>query len=294
MAAEEEVPPSFVCPITQEVMRDPVSPADGQSYERDAIAAWLRAQDTSPVTNERLPSKRLTANHALRNAIEEHAAMARRAARSPAPPPPPRPADAAKLILLGDSGVGKTSLVHRVKEGRFSATPEATIGVSFCPHSVALPAGRGAVLLHLWDTAGQEKYAAFTRAYFRGAAAALVAYDLTKRGSYVGAQRWAAEVARECGECAPVLVLVGNKSDLAPSARTVGAAEAEAAALARGMLFAEVSAKDGAGVEALFQRVAAMVADRRKAARAVECAGRGLALADPGPREPAPGGCCQQ
>ena len=73
------------------------------------------------------------------------AAMRRRAPRSPAPRRQSRPADAAKLILLGDSAVGKTSLVHRVKEGRFSDKPESTIGVSFCPHSVRLPAGRGTV-----------------------------------------------------------------------------------------------------------------------------------------------------
>ena len=287
--SEEEVPPSFVCPITQEVMRDPVSTADGQSYEADAISAWLRTHDTSPVTNERLPSKRLTRNHALRNAIEEHAAMRKQGTRSPAPRRQSRPADAAKLILLGDSGVGKTSLVHRVKEGRFSDKPEATIGVSFCPHSVRLPAGRGTVLLHLWDTAGQEKYHAFTRSYFRGAAAAIVAYDITNRESYTGAQRWAAELTRECGGgAAPVVALVGSKSDLADTSRAVCRDEAEGAAAAQGMLFAEVSAKDGAGVDELFRTVAALIADRQGAARAVD---RGLTLA--AAHEPAhAGGCC--
>ena len=85
MAAEEEVPPSFVCPITQEVMRDPVSTADGHTYERDAIERWLRTRRTSPMTGATLSSRALIPNLALRKLCREWAA------RNP-PTPNSRPA----------------------------------------------------------------------------------------------------------------------------------------------------------------------------------------------------------
>ena len=180
---DDAVPPSFICPITAEVMTDPVTTADGQSYEHDAIQEWLRSHNTSPVTNARLPNKKLTKNHALRNAIGEYQAQqleqekrqqqqqaAASSSSSPlqqiadAAPPPSIGGDAAKVILLGNSGVGKTSLVRRVKENRFQETAQTTIGLSFCEYSIPLPGGRS-VPIHLWDTAGQEKYRAFTKSY---------------------------------------------------------------------------------------------------------------------------------
>ena len=145
----------------------PVTAADGHSYERTAIEQWLASSDLSPLTGQRLPHKQLTRSHALRNAIEEeHAAVAAAQAAGGFENVPAAPTGV-KVILLGDSAVGKSSLVHRVKEGSFSASAsQPTIGCSFCTHTVTSPNQSFApVNLAIWDTAGQEKYRAFTRQY---------------------------------------------------------------------------------------------------------------------------------
>ena len=128
-----------------------------------------------------------------------------------------------KVILLGDSNVGKTSLLHRVKEGSFSESAQPTIGCSFCMHTVAH--GSQNVGLAIWDTAGQEKYRSFTRQYFRGASAAALVYDTTCGPSLDGARRWLRDVRTELDDIA--VVLVGSKSDLtAQSAPPPGARDA--------------------------------------------------------------------
>lgn len=158
-ASNADVPPSFVCPLTLETMTDPVTAADGHSYEHEAIAKWLQGSSLSPLTGQPLHNKSLTRSHALRNAIQEHeqaqaAARRRAAGRQPA---------GVKVILLGDSNVGKTSLVHRIKENTFAiSASQPTIGCSFCTHTVTSPTGER-LALAIWDTAGQEKYRSFTR-----------------------------------------------------------------------------------------------------------------------------------
>ena len=152
---EIDVPPSFICPLTLEPMLDPVTAADGHSYECEAITKWLRESNLSPLTGEALPHKRLTRSHALRNAIQEHqqaqAERQKQQARIPMAP------TGAKVILLGDSGVGKSSLVHRLKEGTFTGEVGPTIGCSFCSHTIALPNSSGKLSLAIWDTAGQVR-----------------------------------------------------------------------------------------------------------------------------------------
>ena len=158
-ASNADVPPSFVCPLTLEVMSDPVTAADGHSYEHEAIAKWLQSSSLSPLTGQRLQHKHLTRSHALRNAIQEHEQAQARARKRAAARQP----SGIKVILLGDSNVGKTSLVHRVKENTFTASAsQPTIGCSFCTHVVTAPSGER-LTLAIWDTAGQEKYRSFTR-----------------------------------------------------------------------------------------------------------------------------------
>jgi len=204
-----EIPPAFICPFTQDIMKDPVTASDGHSYEASAITTWLRSSDLSPLTGQPLPHKQLTRSHALRNAIQEHeqARVARQkrlqAAGAAAP-------SGSKVILLGDSAVGKSSLVHRVKEGTFSAAAsQPTIGCSFCTHAIALPTGR--VTLAIWDTAGQEKYRAF----------------VTGATDRIPAGRLAGWLAGELGEAAACCC--GCSSDCA-----LAAARADAPILPRG------------------------------------------------------------
>ena len=253
--SEREYPPAFICPITQELMRDPVTAADGHSYERTAIEQWLASSDLSPLTGQRLPHKQLTRSHALRNAIEEwQAGSASSPSKPPAAPAPAMPSGAAlKLIVLGDAGVGKTSFVHWVKERAFNAMTQPTIGCSFVSHTLELPqnirenTNISAITLNIWDTAGQEKYRAFTRQYFRGAVAALLMYDITRSESFAAVSTWLSELQREAPNIAASVV--GCKLDL-EAQRKVTRAEAEAFARGNSLGFFECSAKAGTNVDA--------------------------------------------
>ena len=263
---KEDLPPSFVCPLTLEPMTDPVTAADGHSYECEAITKWLRESNLSPLTGEVLPHKRLTRSHALRNAIQEHqqAQTERRKQQSRLPAAP----TGTKVILLGDSGVGKSSLVHRLKEGTFTGEVGPTIGCSFCTHSVALPDSSGKLSLAIWDTAGQEKYRSFTRQYFRGAAACVVLYDITSLASFEGAKKWLDDVKQELGGAkGVVIVLVGAKLDCAATLRQVSTEQGQQLAAKEKALHLECSSKDGTNVDQTFENVARLLVERGLAAR---------------------------
>jgi len=213
----------------------------------------------------------------------------------------------AKIVSLGDSGCGKSSLTIRLCEGRFSPHHDVTIGVEFgsrivpvgppaslqlninnpisAAASVSAPNGGGKgspkqkyMKLSLWDTAGQETYKSITRSYFRGASGALLVFDITRRSTFLSATSWLNDL-RQIAEEDIVVVLVGNKSDLAPSStvsRVNGATDGskdggdddknlrevtreEAEAWCRQnkvMRYVETSAKSGEGVERAFLEVA--------------------------------------
>ena len=160
LVAGDDPPPAFVCPLTLEMMSDPVTAADGHSYEKKAIEHWLQSSRISPLTGGELSNGTTTSNHALRNAIEDYRAakeLDKVSKNMTSSKSRPFSKDGPKTILLGDSNVGKTSLVLRVKEGTFKQDSlQATIGCSFCEHEATLPHG-GPLRLALWDTAGQEK-----------------------------------------------------------------------------------------------------------------------------------------
>lgn len=143
----------------------------------------------------------------------------------------------AKLVCIGDSATGKSSLTIRLCEGRFSALHDVTIGVEFGSRIVpvgppanssllasasatsALPASNNPgqaqkkMKLSLWDTAGQETYKSVTRSYFRGASGALLVFDITRRETFEHATSWLHDL-RQIAEEGIVVILVGNKSDL--------------------------------------------------------------------------------
>ncbi|RDW83181.1 putative GTP-binding protein ypt4 [Coleophoma crateriformis] len=195
----------------------------------------------------------------------------------------------AKLVCIGDSGTGKSSLTIRLCEGRFSPHHDVTIGVEF--GSRIVPVGRVSqpkpstrdpeleniseglpdppchkpvaeqkhMKLSLWDTAGQETYKSVTRSYFRGASGALLVFDISRRPTFEHVTDWLNDL-RQIAEPDIVVVLVGNKSDLAAgdeNKREVTQQEAEEWARRNGVLeYVETSAKSGEGVEMAFGRVA--------------------------------------
>ena len=217
----------------------------------------------------------------------------------------------AKIVSLGDSGCGKSSLTIRLCEGRFSPHHDVTIGVEFGSRIVPVgpPASlqlninnpisssmnavsRGAngnskrptspkqhyMKLSLWDTAGQETYKSITRSYFRGASGALLVFDITRRSTFLSATSWLNDL-RQIAEEGIVVVLVGNKSDLAPSSTVSKSSSSDASARIHDddernlrevtreeaedwcrqnkvMQYVETSAKSGEGVERAFLEVA--------------------------------------
>merc|ERR1712048_728506 len=116
-----------------------------------------------------------------------------------------------KLVLLGDSAVGKSSLVLRFVRGQFFEYQESTIGAAFLTQTVAL--NDTTVKFEIWDTAGQEKYHSLAPMYYRGSAAAIVVYDITRRSSFQTLKNWVQEL-QALGPENIVIALAGNKVDL--------------------------------------------------------------------------------
>ncbi|EPY25533.1 Rab family, other [Strigomonas culicis] len=161
-----------------------------------------------------------------------------------------------KVVLLGDSGVGKSSLVQRLK-GEWNENLSSTVGASFYRYTplATSAAHAGAKLsFDIWDTAGQERYRSLASMYYRGAAAAVITYDLTSHDSFEHAKYWVRELQTNSPD---TLVLVfGNKKDLGEAARQVPAAESQAYCVENALLRAEGSAKNAEGVVEAFDQIA--------------------------------------
>jgi len=156
-----------------------------------------------------------------------------------------------KVVLIGDSGVGKSNLLSRFTRGEFNIDTKSTIGVEFATRSINVDGKT--VKAQIWDTAGQERYRAITSAYYRGAVGALLVYDIAKHATYVNVTRWLKEL-RDHADSNIVIMLVGNKSDL-KHLRAVPTEEAKAFASENGLSFIETSALDASNVESAFQNI---------------------------------------
>jgi len=163
-----------------------------------------------------------------------------------------------KFIVIGDSSVGKSCLLHRLIDGRFSRGNTHTIGVEF--GSKTLDVNGKLVNLQIWDTAGQERYRSVTRSYYRGATGAIVVYDITSRESFEHALSWLTD-AKAFARQDVVVICVGNKNDL-PDQRQVKFMEAATFAHENEILFIETSAATGEGVESAFLQVVKQLLSR--------------------------------
>jgi small GTP-binding protein len=158
-----------------------------------------------------------------------------------------------KVVLLGESSVGKTSLVNVVQDDAFSSDYTPTVGSSFIVRTVVVDDIE--VKLNIWDTAGQERYRALTPMYYRDAHFVVLVYAVDNTHSFDRLESWRRDIENECNPV-PHLVILGNKLDLADM-RTVSAEAAEAAARAMDARFYEISAKDQPGdVIAIFDDMA--------------------------------------
>ncbi|KAK6480744.1 ras-related protein Rab-43-like [Huso huso] len=158
-----------------------------------------------------------------------------------------------KIVLIGDAGVGKTCVVQRFKSGIFVERQGSTIGVDFTMKTMDIQGKR--VKLQIWDTAGQERFRTITQSYYRSANGAIIAYDISKKGTFASVPRWIEDVKKYAGSNI-VQLLIGNKSDLT-ELREVPFEEAQALASQFDVFdTVETSAKDCSNVEEAFAKVA--------------------------------------
>ncbi|KAJ4808491.1 Ras-related protein Rab-11A [Rhynchospora pubera] len=184
-----------------------------------------------------------------------------------------------KVVLIGDSGVGKSNLLSRFTRNEFNLESKSTIGVEFATRSLTV---EGKVLkAQIWDTAGQERYRAITSAYYRGAVGALLVYDVTRRSTFENAERWLREL-REHTDPNMIVMLVGNKSDL-HHLIAVPTEDGQSMAEREGLYFMETSALESTNVENAFAEVLTSIY-KIVSKRAVE-AGDDAAAAVPGQGE---------
>ena len=153
-----------------------------------------------------------------------------------------------KILLLGDSGVGKSCIVLRYTDNTFSQNLMSSIGVDFKLKNIEID--NKTIKLQIWDTAGMEKFHTLTTSYYKGAHAFLIVFDITKRDSFEHIRNWMADID-EFAKPGVLRILVGNKCDL-ENERVVSENEAKEIALKYWINYIETSAKEKTNIESLF------------------------------------------
>ncbi|XP_077252248.1 ras-related protein RIC2 [Tasmannia lanceolata] len=185
-----------------------------------------------------------------------------------------------KLVLIGDSGVGKSNLLSRFTRNEFSLESKSTIGVEFATRSLNVD---GKVIkAQIWDTAGQERYRAITSAYYRGAVGALLVYDVTRHSTFENVERWLKEL-RDHTDPNIVVMLIGNKSDLRHLV-SVSTEDGKSFAERESLYFMETSALESTNVDNAFAEVLTQIY-RIVSKKAVETGDDGTAATVPGKGE---------
>ncbi|XP_050512572.1 ras-related protein Rab-35 [Diabrotica virgifera virgifera] len=159
-----------------------------------------------------------------------------------------------KLLIIGDSGVGKSSLLLRFSDNTFTGSYITTIGVDFKIKTVTVNGAK--VKLQIWDTAGQERFRTITSTYYRGTHGVIVVYDVTSGESFANVKRWLHEIEQNCDLVNKVLV--GNKNDT-PDRKVVLTEDAQRFADTMNIKLFETSAKDNVNVEEMFLSITKLV-----------------------------------
>ena len=167
--------------------------------------------------------------------------------------------NAVKVVFLGESGTGKSSVITRYVHNTFTASPVSTIGASFL--CVTVPAGDRKIELALWDTAGQEAYRGLTPMYYRNAIVAILVFDITSRDSFEAIPNWLDDLHSMCDERL-IIILCGNKVDMMAT-REVTLEEAESLASSNKITYVETSAKTGEGISILIEIAVRKVMEQR-------------------------------
>ncbi|TPX33314.1 hypothetical protein SmJEL517_g03710 [Synchytrium microbalum] len=194
-----------------------------------------------------------------------------------------------KLLLIGDSGVGKSCLLLRFADDTYTESYISTIGVDFKIRTIELEGKT--VKLQIWDTAGQERFRTITSSYYRGAHGIIVVYDVTDQDTYSNVKQWLQEIDRYANEGVNKL-LVGNKSDLTTK-KVVDYQVAKDFSDQLGIPFLETSAKNATNVEQAFLTMAKQIKDRMGTTTAASQAKPTVKVtAGQNVAQPQSGGCC--
>lgn len=156
-----------------------------------------------------------------------------------------------KVVLIGDSGVGKSNLLSRFTRNDFNLESMSTIGVEFATRSIRVD--NKTVKAQIWDTAGQERYRAIVNSYYRGAVGALLVFDIARHLTFTNIERWLKEL-QDYADANIVIMLVGNKSDL-NHLRVISTDEATHFAEKNNLSYIETSALDSTNVDKAFENI---------------------------------------
>lgn len=192
-----------------------------------------------------------------------------------------------KLLLIGDSGVGKSCLLLRFADDTYTESYISTIGVDFKIRTIDLDGKT--IKLQIWDTAGQERFRTITSSYYRGAHGIIIVYDVTDQESFDNVKQWLNEIDRYASEKVNKL-LVGNKSDLTAK-KVVSYEAAKEFADSVGMELLETSAKNATNVEKAFLAMAQQI-KTRMATQAALSGGESSTPVTPLDGKPIEQGCC--
>ena len=159
-----------------------------------------------------------------------------------------------KIVLIGESGVGKTSIISQFIDQIFQEDQQSTIGGTFCSKTIRCSNGK-ILKFEIWDTAGQEKYRSVTKMFYKDADAAILVYDITNPFSYEELQKYWVQQVKECSSQNIIIAIIANKSDLIDLEK-VDEGEARNYANKINALYAKTSAKDNIGINNLFLEIA--------------------------------------
>ena len=157
-----------------------------------------------------------------------------------------------KILLLGDSSVGKSCLLKRYTDNTFLDIHISTIGLDYKLKEVKLKDGK-TVKVQIWDTAGQDRFRAITKNYYKGAQGITLIYDITNQITFENVRKWIDQIKEEVSEKVPI-ILVGNKIDIVER-RVIKKEDGESMAKEYGLLFSECSAKTGENIDSTFNQL---------------------------------------
>jgi len=172
-----------------------------------------------------------------------------------------------KFIVIGSSGVGKTSILRRLVDGVFEHSSQSTVGVEF--YSTIMSIDQTKIRLEIWDTAGQEKFRSITKSYYRSALGVILVFDLTVRRTFDELHQWLTDIHSLCDPNA-IVTLIGNKVDL-HEARVVSLSEIESFCQLHQVEYFETSAVEGDNIHEAFHRTTSLVFHEHEQSRSTEC-----------------------